>query len=49
MKWAEHVARMGEEKKAYKVLVGELKGKRQLVRLGRRREDGIKMDVRKIG
>jgi hypothetical protein len=31
MKWAGHVARMGEERKVYKVLVGKPEGKRQLV------------------
>jgi hypothetical protein len=32
MRWAEHVARMGEEKKLYKVLVGKSEGKRPLGR-----------------
>jgi hypothetical protein len=30
MRWAGHVARMGEERKVYKVLVGKLEGKRPL-------------------
>jgi hypothetical protein len=30
MRWAGHVARMEEEKKVYKVLVGKLEGKRSL-------------------
>jgi hypothetical protein len=30
MRWAGHVARMGEGRKVYKVLVGKLKGKRSL-------------------
>jgi hypothetical protein len=30
MRWAEHVARMGEEKKLYKVLVGKPEGKKPL-------------------
>jgi hypothetical protein len=30
MRWAGHVARMGEERKAYKVLMGKPEGKRPL-------------------
>jgi hypothetical protein len=33
MIWAEHVARMGEKRNAYRILVGEPKGKRPLGRL----------------
>jgi hypothetical protein len=40
---------MGEERKVYKVLVGNPKGKRPLGRPRRRWEDGIRMDVREIG
>jgi hypothetical protein len=36
MRWVGHVARMGEERKAYKVLVGKPEGKRPLGRLRRR-------------
>ena len=36
MRWAEHVARMGEERGAYRVLVGKLEGKRPLGRPRRR-------------
>jgi hypothetical protein len=32
MRWAGHVARMGEERKVYKVLVGKTEGKRPLGR-----------------
>jgi hypothetical protein len=49
MRWAGHVARMGEGRKLYGVLVGKPKGKRRLERPRRRWEDGIKMDLRKIG
>jgi hypothetical protein len=49
MRWAGHVARMGEERKVYKVLVGKLKGKIPLGRPRRRWEDGIRMDHREIG
>jgi hypothetical protein len=40
---------MGEERKVYKALVGKPKGKRPLGRPRRRWEDGIRMDLRKIG
>jgi hypothetical protein len=40
------VARMGEERKVYKVLVGKPEGKRPLGRPRRRWEDGIRMDLR---
>ena len=36
MRWAGHVARMGEERGAYKVLVGKPEGKRPLGRPRRR-------------
>jgi hypothetical protein len=49
MRWAGHVARMGEGRGAYRVLVGRPEGKRPLGRPRRRREDNIKMDVREIG
>jgi hypothetical protein len=48
MRWAGHVARMGEEIKVYKVLVGKPEGKRPLGRPRRRWEDGIRMDLRGI-
>jgi hypothetical protein len=47
MRWAGHVARMGEKRNAYRILVGKPEGKRPL---GRRRcVDNIKMDLREIG
>jgi hypothetical protein len=49
MGWAGHVARMGEERKVYKVLVRKPEGKRQLGSPSRRWEDGIRMDLRGIG
>jgi hypothetical protein len=49
IRWAEHVARMGKERKVYKVLVGKPKGKRPLGRPNSRWEDGIRMDLREIG
>jgi hypothetical protein len=50
MRWAGHVARMGEErKKVNRVLVGNPKGKRQLGRPRRRWEDGIRMYLKETG
>jgi hypothetical protein len=43
------VARIGEERKVYKVLVGKPEGKRPLGRSMRRWEDGVRMDLREIG
>jgi hypothetical protein len=40
---------MGEERKVYKVLVGQPEGKRPLARPRSRWEDGIRMDLREIG
>jgi hypothetical protein len=49
MRWAGHVARMGEGRNGYGVLMGKPEGKRPLERPRRRWEDGIKMDLREIG
>jgi hypothetical protein len=49
MQWVEHVARMGEVRGAYNILVGRPEGRRPLGRPTRRREDNIKMDLREIG
>jgi hypothetical protein len=49
MRWAGHVARMGEGRVVYRVLVGRSEGKRPLGRPRRRCEDNIKMDLREIG
>jgi hypothetical protein len=48
-RWVVHVARMGEERKVYKVLVGMPTGKRPFGRSRRRWEDGTRMDLREIG
>jgi hypothetical protein len=48
MRWAGHVARMGDERKVYRVLVGKPEGKRPPERPRRRWEDGFKMDLREI-
>ncbi|KAJ4427168.1 hypothetical protein ANN_24784 [Periplaneta americana] len=44
LRWAGHVARMGESRNAHRVLVGMPEGKRPLGRPRRRWEDNIKMD-----
>jgi hypothetical protein len=49
MRWAGHVARMGEERKVHRVLLGKHEGKRPLGRPRRRWDDGIRMDLREIG
>jgi hypothetical protein len=49
MRWAGHMACMGEERKVYKVLVGKPKGKRPLGSPRHRWEDGIRMDIGEIG
>jgi hypothetical protein len=49
MRWAGYVARMGEEIKVYKVLVGKYEGKRPLGRPRHRWEDEVRMDLREIG
>jgi hypothetical protein len=44
MRWARHVARMGETRNAYRILVGKPEGKRPLGRPRRRWVDNIKID-----
>ena len=45
MIWAVHVARMGERRGVYRVLIGKPEGKRQLGRPRSRWEDNIKIDL----
>ena len=49
MRWAGHVARMGEERGVHRVLVGKPEGKKPSGRPRRSREDNIKMDLQKVG
>jgi hypothetical protein len=49
MRWAGHVARVGEKRNAYRILVGKQERKRPLGRPRRRWVDNIKMDLREIG
>ena len=49
MRWAGHVARMGEDRGVHRVLVGKPEGTRPLGRPRRRWEDNIKMDLQEVG
>jgi hypothetical protein len=49
IRWAGNVARMGEKRNAYRILVKNLEGKKPLGRPRRRWEDNIKMNLREIG
>ena len=49
MRWAGHVARMGEERGVYRVLVGKAEGKRPLGRPRRRWVDDIRTDLQELG
>ena len=48
MRWAGHVARMGERRGVYRVLVEIPKGKRPLERPRHRWEDNIKVDLQEV-
>jgi transcription termination factor 2 len=49
MRWAGHVARMGESRSPYRILVGKPEGKRPFGRPRGRWVDNIKIDLREIG
>jgi hypothetical protein len=49
MRWAGHVARMGEKRNVYRLFVGKPEGKRLLGRPIRRWIDNIKIDLLEIG
>jgi len=49
MRWAGHVAYMGEERGVYRVLVGKPEGKRPLGRPRHRWVDNIRMDLQEVG
>jgi hypothetical protein len=49
LRWAGHVARMGERRSAYRALVGKPERRRPLGRPRRRWENNIKMDLREVG
>jgi len=47
--WTGHVARMGEERRVYRVLVGKPEGRRPLGRPRRRWLNNIRMDLQEVG
>jgi hypothetical protein len=49
MRWAGHVAHLGEERGVHRVLVGKPEGRRPLGRPRCRCEDNIKMDLQEFG
>ena len=49
MRWAGHVARMGEKRGIYRILVEKPEGKRPLGKPRRRWEDNMKMDLQEVG
>jgi hypothetical protein len=49
IKWAVHIARVGERRGTYTVLAEKPGGKRQLERCRHRWEDNIKMDIQEVG
>ena len=48
IRWAGHIARMGERRGGYMVLVGKPDARRPLVRPRRRWEDNIRMDLQQL-
>jgi hypothetical protein len=49
IRWADYIARTGEMKNAYNILVGKPDGKKPLRRPRHGWEDTIRMDIREIG
>ena len=49
MRWAGHVAHMGEERGVYRILVGKPEGRRPLGRPRRRWVDNVRMDLQEVG
>jgi hypothetical protein len=49
IRWTGHVARMGEGRGAYRILVGRPEGRRPLERPRHKEEDNIKMDLQEVG
>jgi hypothetical protein len=49
MRWAGNVARMGEKRGAYRILVGRPERRRPLRRPRRRWEGNIKTDLQEVG
>jgi hypothetical protein len=49
MRWVGHVARIGEIRTAYRILVGKPEGRRSLGRPRRRWKDNFKVDLQEVG
>jgi hypothetical protein len=49
MSWAGHVARIGDRRNSYRLLMGKPEGKEALIRPRRRWVDNIKMDLVEVG
>ena len=49
MRWTGHVARMGEERGVFRVLVWKPEGRRPMGRPRRRWVDNIRMDLKEVG
>jgi hypothetical protein len=49
VRWAGHVARMGEKRGSYRIFVGRPEGRRPLGRPRRRWEDNIEMNLQEVG
>jgi hypothetical protein len=49
MRWARHIARMGEKRNEHRLVVRKPKGKRPLGRQRRRWVDSTRMDVVEVG
>jgi hypothetical protein len=48
LRWARHVACMGESRVAYRILLGKFEGNTLLGRFKGRWEDNIKIDLRQV-
>ena len=49
MRWAGHVAHIGERRGVYRIFVGNPEGRRPLGRCRQRWEDNIRMDLQEVG
>jgi hypothetical protein len=49
IRWAEHVARMGERRGLFRILLGKHERKKLLWRPRRSWEDNVKMDLQELG
>ena len=49
MRWAGHVARMGEEREVYRVMVGKTEGRRPMGRPRRSWVNNIRMELQEVG